>query len=176
MECTIPMDPALKTEDAYTYQQAQAQDLGLDFRLSGAPNSVSVGSGDEACFGWKLAVAAVPQPPISTLGTRPMAPATRHPPRRTDAQQPVQPAADDASAEGTNDELFLDPMMGTPLAIYIEKDVEDRDNLVEIIVVRARALISHFTSASSSTRVEMRRKYFPRLQRRSLYPGCAGYH
>jgi len=34
-----------------------------------------------------------------------------------------------------NEELFLDPMLGTPLAIYVEKDVEDRDVLVELISV-----------------------------------------
>ncbi|EGO25802.1 hypothetical protein SERLADRAFT_466451 [Serpula lacrymans var. lacrymans S7.9] len=32
-----------------------------------------------------------------------------------------------------NNVLFLEPMMGTPLQIYIEKDVEDRDILVELI-------------------------------------------
>ncbi|TFK54355.1 hypothetical protein OE88DRAFT_1733019 [Heliocybe sulcata] len=31
-------------------------------------------------------------------------------------------------------ELFLEPMMGTPLPLYIEKDVEDRDELVELVV------------------------------------------
>jgi hypothetical protein len=34
-----------------------------------------------------------------------------------------------------NEELFLEPMMGTPLAMYIEKDVHDRDVLVDIIIV-----------------------------------------
>lgn len=34
-----------------------------------------------------------------------------------------------------NGQLFLEPMMGTPLAIYIEKDVEDRDTIVDIITV-----------------------------------------
>jgi hypothetical protein len=33
--------------------------------------------------------------------------------------------------------LFLEPMMGTPLAIYVEKDVEDRDTIVDIITVSA---------------------------------------
>ncbi|KAI0633415.1 hypothetical protein C8Q77DRAFT_1114840 [Trametes polyzona] len=32
------------------------------------------------------------------------------------------------------DGLFLDPLMGTPLAIYVEKDVENRDEIVELIV------------------------------------------
>ena len=33
------------------------------------------------------------------------------------------------------DDLFLEPMMGTPLAIYVEKDVPDRDAVVELITV-----------------------------------------
>jgi hypothetical protein len=42
--------------------------------------------------------------------------------------------------QDTNDnvvqELFIDPMLGNSLAIYIEKDVEDRDVLVDLILVR----------------------------------------
>lgn len=34
-----------------------------------------------------------------------------------------------------NKELFIDPMLGTALAIYIEKDVEDKDNISQLIVV-----------------------------------------
>lgn len=33
-------------------------------------------------------------------------------------------------------ELFIDPMLGVPLSIYIEKDVEDRDIVVDLINVR----------------------------------------
>ena len=40
-----------------------------------------------------------------------------------------------ASNDDLNDKLFLDPMLGTPLAIYIEKDVEDRSLLADIITV-----------------------------------------
>ncbi|KAG6832839.1 hypothetical protein H0H87_000193 [Tephrocybe sp. NHM501043] len=32
-----------------------------------------------------------------------------------------------------NPELFLDPMLGTPLAMYIEKDVDDKDVLIDLI-------------------------------------------
>lgn len=32
-------------------------------------------------------------------------------------------------------DLFLEPMMGTPLAIYVEKDVQNRDSIVELITV-----------------------------------------
>jgi hypothetical protein len=38
--------------------------------------------------------------------------------------------------EHIQDDLFLEPMMGTPLAIYIEKDVPDRDTIVELVTVR----------------------------------------
>ena len=34
-----------------------------------------------------------------------------------------------------NKELFIDPMLGTALAIYIEKDVEDKETISELIVV-----------------------------------------
>ncbi|RXW25053.1 hypothetical protein EST38_g778 [Candolleomyces aberdarensis] len=32
-----------------------------------------------------------------------------------------------------NNELFIDPMLGTPLAVYIEKDVEEKDELVRLV-------------------------------------------
>lgn len=47
----------------------------------------------------------------------------------------ARPTAPDNNDVVVNDQLFLEPMMGTPLAIYIEKDVEDRDTLVDIIMV-----------------------------------------
>jgi hypothetical protein len=37
--------------------------------------------------------------------------------------------------DSVNDELFIDPMMGAPLTIYIEKDVIDKDILADLIVV-----------------------------------------
>jgi hypothetical protein len=40
-----------------------------------------------------------------------------------------------------NENLFLEPMMGTPLQIYIEKDVDDRDLLVDLATV-SRACIN----------------------------------
>lgn len=36
-----------------------------------------------------------------------------------------------------NEDLFLDPMMGLPLQIYVEKDVNDRDNILHMISVSA---------------------------------------
>lgn len=47
------------------------------------------------------------------------------------AQTDASPVADGAQTS----DLFLEPMMGTPLTIYIEKEVEDRDTLVELITV-----------------------------------------
>ena len=57
--------------------------------------------------------------------------------RRDNTQQPpqsqnVSPPDEDAN---TSDDLFLDPLMGTPLAIYVEKDVDNRDEIVELITV-----------------------------------------
>jgi hypothetical protein len=34
-----------------------------------------------------------------------------------------------------NKDLFIDPMLGTALSIYIEKDVEDKDTISDLIVV-----------------------------------------
>ncbi|TCD60126.1 hypothetical protein EIP91_010688 [Steccherinum ochraceum] len=33
----------------------------------------------------------------------------------------------------SKDDIFLEPMMGTPQAIYVEKDVDNRDHIVELI-------------------------------------------
>lgn len=45
----------------------------------------------------------------------------------------MSPPADGSS---TKDDLFLDPLMGTPLAIYVEKDVDNWDEIVKLITVR----------------------------------------
>ena len=44
-----------------------------------------------------------------------------------------QPAQDENLV--ANKELFIDPMLGTALAIYIEKDVEDKEKISDLIVV-----------------------------------------
>lgn len=64
-----------------------------------------------------------------------MAPQSRSNVRHAEAQPTAVRNGVDEDGDGNNDDLFLEPMMGTPLAIYIEKDVEDRDVLVEIITV-----------------------------------------
>jgi len=45
------------------------------------------------------------------------------------------PLHDQDSELNANPELFIDPMLGTPLAMYIEKDVEDKDMLIVLISV-----------------------------------------
>jgi len=52
--------------------------------------------------------------------------------RRTQSANPVQ---DDS----VKSDLFLEPMMGNPLAIYVDKDVQDRGTVVELIIVRLRS-------------------------------------
>jgi hypothetical protein len=50
-------------------------------------------------------------------------------------QQKDQSANPDIAEHG----LFLEPMMGTPLAMYVHKDVPDRDRVVDLITVSSRA-------------------------------------
>lgn len=57
---------------------------------------------------------------------------------------PTPPARDIHDDDpAANKELFLDPMLGTPLAIFIEKDVENKDDLSQLIIV------GHIESLSS---------------------------
>lgn len=62
-------------------------------------------------------------------------------PVRTSARRPhvehntVQRQTVQEIDELLNDELFIDPMLGTPLAFYIEKEVQNRDTLVQLIKV-----------------------------------------
>ncbi|PCH43721.1 hypothetical protein WOLCODRAFT_138547 [Wolfiporia cocos MD-104 SS10] len=56
--------------------------------------------------------------------------ANRRAQREQDA--PTHNAQHDVPPETTSS-LFLEPMMGNPLNIYVEKDVPDRDNIVELI-------------------------------------------
>jgi len=69
---------------------------------------------------------------------RPMAPARST--RRNQHEQSVslrsaQPDPSPVEDGSSGSDLFLEPMMGTPLTVYIEKEVEDRDTLVELILV-----------------------------------------
>ncbi|KAI0066249.1 hypothetical protein BV25DRAFT_1821172 [Artomyces pyxidatus] len=58
-----------------------------------------------------------------------MAPAHAAHGRAQHEQNQVVDNNDNSSTHG----LFLEPMMGTPLAIYVQKDVDDRDNIVDLI-------------------------------------------
>ncbi|CAA7260587.1 unnamed protein product [Cyclocybe aegerita] len=68
-------------------------------------------------------------------GARPMAPARSS--NRRAAQPPPAPQTnhdlhnDDPNI---NTELFVDPMLGTALAVYIEKDVEDKELISQLII------------------------------------------
>lgn len=67
-----------------------------------------------------------------------MAPA-RSSTRRGAHPTPVPPTPPIQDAEhddpNVNKELFLDPMLGAPLAIYIEKDVDDKDIISQLVIV-----------------------------------------
>ena len=64
-----------------------------------------------------------------------MAPA--HPTRVQQQQQQQQQQQRDQSANPDIAEhgLFLEPMMGTPLAMYVHRDVPDHDRVVDLIMV-----------------------------------------
>jgi len=69
-----------------------------------------------------------------------MAPGRMSTRRTQHDQHPSTRSADsDGNNNVVNEDLFLEPMMGTPLAMYIEKDVHDRDILVDIITVRSHS-------------------------------------
>ncbi|EIW83009.1 hypothetical protein CONPUDRAFT_152053 [Coniophora puteana RWD-64-598 SS2] len=56
-----------------------------------------------------------------------------HPDQHQHQQQQDGPTTNDSTNPDPASPLFLDPMMGTPLTVYIEKDVHDRDILVELV-------------------------------------------
>jgi hypothetical protein len=63
-----------------------------------------------------------------------MAPA-RSSTRRSQIDPAVVSVSESDNSGNVNEELFLDPMLGTPLAMYIEKDVDDKDVLAGLITV-----------------------------------------
>lgn len=54
-------------------------------------------------------------------------------PNPVQSTPPVQ--STEQSDPNANKQLFLDPMLGTPLAIYVEKDVEDKETISQLIIV-----------------------------------------
>jgi hypothetical protein len=80
-----------------------------------------------------------------------MAPARMSTRRTQHDQNASTRSADPDTNDGVvNEELFLEPMMGTPLAMYVEKDVQDRDALVDIIMVSSVASASSDVSFARS--------------------------
>jgi len=67
------------------------------------------------------------------------------PPRASTRRQHAQP---DDNFSG---DLFIDPMLGSPLAIYIEKDVNDKDDIAQLIVVSPFLSFSLCLSTCGST-------------------------
>jgi hypothetical protein len=58
--------------------------------------------------------------------------------RKAQNAQPPEPVveSDNDELQTQCEQLFLDPMSGQPLQLYIEKDVENRDIISQEIVVR----------------------------------------
>lgn len=65
-----------------------------------------------------------------------MAPPRSSTRRAQHLQENIVPSAgQDTNTDDVEDDLFIDPMLGTPLALYIEKDVQDKETLVQLITV-----------------------------------------
>jgi len=62
-------------------------------------------------------------------------------PARNSSRRPqsTNPAQD----EPVQSDLFLEPMMGNPLTIYVDKDIQDRDTVVDLITVRLRSAVKN---------------------------------
>ena len=73
-----------------------------------------------------------------------MAPARSFTRRGHGAHDEIQLPPDQSfNNPNVNRELFIDPMLGTPLAVYIEKDVEDKATLVNLVTVCINHVASH---------------------------------
>ncbi|KAI0655972.1 hypothetical protein C8Q70DRAFT_922742 [Cubamyces menziesii] len=59
--------------------------------------------------------------------------------------QDISPPVDE---QNSPDDLFLDPLMGTPLAIYVEKDVENRDEIVELVLKHGGTVSPSYSGVS----------------------------
>lgn len=69
-------------------------------------------------------------------------------------QQQIQLLLNDPAAEpdpppdSEHDPIFIDPVFGTPLAIYVEKDVENRDDILDTISVGSSIVLLLLRRAS----------------------------
>ncbi|KAI0829693.1 hypothetical protein BC628DRAFT_1358248 [Trametes gibbosa] len=70
--------------------------------------------------------------------------------RRDQAQHapPSQNISPPLDEHNSDDGLFLDPLMGTPLAIYVEKDVENREEIVELVVKHGGVVSPSYSGVS----------------------------
>ncbi|KAG5641274.1 hypothetical protein DXG03_005586 [Asterophora parasitica] len=64
----------------------------------------------------------------------PARPSVRHAPHLDQNNIHRPPGHEPEPDPNVNSELFIDPMLGSPLAMYVEKDVEDKDTLVALIL------------------------------------------
>jgi len=96
------------------------------------------------------------------------------PARSNRREQPGQsrnaPSDDSTPNDAANNDLFLEPMMGTPLTVYIEKDVEERESLVQLISVRIPPPLDILILIRDPLSPETRRGRFPWLQWYPLHP------
>jgi hypothetical protein len=77
-----------------------------------------------------------------------MAPAhSNHP--RVQHQHQHQQRDQSANSDIVEHGLFLEPMMGTPLAMYVHKDVSDHDRVVDLITVSPCAGCRYHCSTSA---------------------------
>lgn len=53
------------------------------------------------------------------------------PQSRSSRQQEARP-----SSTNSDNDIFLDPMLGSPLQIYVDKDIDDRNAITQLITVR----------------------------------------
>lgn len=84
------------------------------------------------------------------------------------------PPGDGAGSQDINEELFTDLMMGQALALYIDKDVKDREKVLELVEVCL--LCTPTVNCWADWRVETWRRGGANVQyrviySRSVYPG-----
>ncbi len=87
-----------------------------------------------------------------------MAPArtsTRRSQRKQD--QLTQNSSFESAAAAAAKQLFVDPLIGTPLALFVEKDVDNRDAVVEAITV-SRDMFPHTGSDHLAMDISLRYK------------------
>ncbi|EDR11594.1 uncharacterized protein LACBIDRAFT_313965 [Laccaria bicolor S238N-H82] len=78
-----------------------------------------------------------------------MAPARSSTRRGHGAHDEIQLPPDQSfNNPNVNKELFIDPMLGTPLAVYIEKDVEDKATLVNLVTAHGGTVVTGYSGVT----------------------------